>query len=159
MPTITLQSFIALAPEHCFDLHRSVDLHVLSARNTEEKPVAGKTSGLLSLGDTVTWEARHLGIRQRLKVRITAMDRPYFFVDEMEEGAFRRMHHAHYFAAEGAGTSMRDVFHFESPLGPLGSLANYLFLTNYMRNFLMVRNQVIKEVAESGQYQQYLSTS
>lgn len=157
MPTIILNTFIAATPEHCFDFNRSVDLHVHSAANTDERPVAGRTSGLLETGETVTWEARHLGIRQRLKVRITAMERPRFFVDEMEEGAFRRMRHEHYFAAEGEGTLMRDVFHFESPFGFLGQLFNKLYLTRYMRNFLLQRNQVIKEAAESGQYQHYLN--
>jgi len=51
---------------------------------------------------------------------------------------------------------MRDVFNFKAPLGVLGRLAEWLFLTRYMLRFLEERNQVIKEVAESGKYRLYL---
>ena len=44
---------------------------------------------------------------------------------------------------------MRDVFDFDAPLGPLGWLANVLFLTRYMRKFLLIRNETLKAVAES----------
>jgi hypothetical protein len=45
---------------------------------------------------------------------------------------------------------MRDVFIFESPLGLLGKLANWLFLKRYMTRLLVKRNLVIKEEAEKG---------
>jgi len=44
---------------------------------------------------------------------------------------------------------MRDVFDYTSPLGWLGILADHLFLESYMREFLMKRNLLIKEVAEA----------
>ena len=45
---------------------------------------------------------------------------------------------------------MTDVFEFESPFGIIGRIFNRLVLTNYMRKFLVNRNQVIKEYAELG---------
>ena len=76
----------------------------------------------------------------------------------MVRGAFRRFDHDHFFAADGPdATVMRDVFDFDSPLGPLGRLANFLFLTRYMRKFLSVRNTALKATAESpDRWQQYL---
>ena len=44
---------------------------------------------------------------------------------------------------------MKDLFTFESPLGPIGMVANKLFLTKYMTYFLEQRNKTIKEYAES----------
>jgi hypothetical protein len=41
----------------CFDMARSVDAHIESARTTGERAVAGVTSGMLTLGDEVTWRA------------------------------------------------------------------------------------------------------
>jgi hypothetical protein len=46
---------------------------------------------------------------------------------------------------------MRDVFDYAAPLGPLGRIAERLFLTRYMRRFLEERCRVIKEAAESGE--------
>ena len=81
----------------CFDLARSVDAHVESARTTGERAVGGVTSGLLNLGDEVTSRAKHLGVTQELTSRIIAFDRPRHFRDEMVRGAFRRLVHDDYF--------------------------------------------------------------
>jgi len=44
---------------------------------------------------------------------------------------------------------MEDVFDYQSPMGILGKIADYLFLERYMRNLLVKRNLMIKQVAES----------
>jgi ligand-binding SRPBCC domain-containing protein len=108
------------------------------------------------MGDEVTWEARHFGIRQRLTVRVTAFDRPKHFQDIMVSGAFKRMVHDHEFAEHPAGTLMRDRFEFESPLGVLGKIADWLFLTSYMRRFIVRRNEVLKQLAESAKGDRFL---
>lgn len=149
MAQITLLTYIHAPVERCFDLARSIDLHTKSMQQTGERAVAGRTSGLIGPAETVTWEARHLGFTQRLTSKITAFDYPNTFTDEMQSGAFKSMKHHHYFDGLGDGrTLMKDVFIFESPLGPLGKLANALFLKRYMRNLLRQRNLVIKQAAE-----------
>ncbi|MFX8875810.1 hypothetical protein ABTM97_19785, partial [Acinetobacter baumannii] len=75
--------------EKCFDLARSIDLHQISTAETNEKAIAGKTNGLINLNETVTWEATHFGIRQKLTSKITKFDRPYHFRDEQVKGAFK----------------------------------------------------------------------
>ena len=149
MATIELTTLIRAPSERCFDLSRSVDLHVASTTDTGERAVGGVMSGLLSLGEEVTWSARHFGVRQELTSRITAFERPRHFRDSMVAGAFRRFDHDHFFVATESGTEMKDVFDFESPLGPLGRLADALVLTRYLRGFLERRNEVIKRAAES----------
>jgi ligand-binding SRPBCC domain-containing protein len=149
MARIELVTLIHAPRERCFDLSLSVDLHVASTSDTGERAVAGVTSGLLSLGEEVTWSARHFGVRQKLTTRITAFERPAHFRDSMVSGAFRRFDHDHFFKARGEATEMRDVFDFESPLGPLGRIADALVLTGYLRGFLERRNAVIKQAAES----------
>lgn len=150
MPVITLTTEIAASVETVFDLSRSIDLHVESTSQTKEKAVAGRTSGLIELGETVTWEATHFFLRQRLTVCIKQFDRPRHFRDSMVSGAFLRFDHDHHFESCDIGTAMTDVFDFTSPLGPLGHLANWLFVTRHMRNLLASRNQLIKSIAESG---------
>ena len=133
-----------------FDLARSLDLHSDSMASTGERAVAGKMSGLFGPGDEVTWQARHFGVRQHLTSRMNGYERPRHFRDTMVRGAFRRFDHDHFFTAPDAGTTvMRDVFDFDAPLGPLGWLANVLFLTRHMRKFLLIRNDTLKAVAES----------
>jgi ligand-binding SRPBCC domain-containing protein len=148
MPVIRLETFIRAPLEVCFDLARDVEVHMASTAGTGERAVEGVTSGVMELDDEVTWEARHLGVRQRLTSRITAMERPGMFVDEMQRGAFKRLRHLHLFEVKDGGTLMRDELSFASPLGILGRIVDALFLKSYMRRFLIKHNDYIKRVAE-----------
>jgi len=141
-------TFIAAPVGTVFDLARDVDAHVASAAGTHERPVGGRTSGLLELGDEVTWEAVHFGVKQRLTSRMTRFERPRYFRDAMVAGAFARFDHDHYFDETAGGCLARDVFDFTSPLGPLGWVADRLVLERYMRRFLETRMTILKELAE-----------
>ena len=149
MPRIILKTFIKAPAELCFDLSRSVDVHMASTGGSGERAIAGVTSGMMNLGDTVTWEAVHFGVRQRLTSRITAFDRPRLFVDEMQRGAFKRWRHTHLFKPSDGGTLMVDAVDYVSPLGPLGNLADVLFLKSYMTRLLEARNGYIRKLAEA----------
>ncbi len=139
---------IAAPIEVCFDLARDIDFHTRSLGDTGEKAVAGRMSGLIGLGESVTWEARHLGVRQRFTAEVTAFDRPVYFRDVMTRGAFRSFAHDHWFEARGGVTVMTDDVEFRSPLGPVGWLIDFLFLTSYMRRLLEGRCEAIKREAE-----------
>ena len=149
MPVIVLRTRVAAPPSRCFDLARDIDLHQRSTAASRERAVAGVTSGLLGRGDEVTWEATHFGVRQRLTSRITEFDPPNRFVDQMVRGAFARFRHEHQFLSIPDGTDMVDIFDYTSPLGPLGRLADGLFLRRYMMRLLRARNAYLKRVAES----------
>ena len=150
MPTIRLETSIDASLEQCFDLSLSVDLHRHSVAHTHERPIAGVTSGVMKLGDTVTWEAVHFSIKQHLTSKITAYERPYRFTDEMIRGAFQEMTHIHEFVPQSPGTLMIDLFTFRAPLGILGRVAETLVLTRYMKELLLTRNRYLKKVAEAG---------
>lgn len=150
MPVIELETFIRADINTCFDLSRSIDLHTLSTAKTKEKAIAGKTSGLIELNETVTWQATHFGVRQKFTSKITAFHRPFHFRDEQQKGPFRFFAHDHYFSETDTGTLMKDVLHFQSPAGLLGKLADRLVLIRYLRKFLTARNEMIRHFAETG---------
>ncbi len=156
MPVIRLRTRINAPRERVFDLARSVDVHIASMSAHGERPVAGVTRGLLQLGDEVTWEARHLGVRQRLTARMTALDRPRHFRDAMVAGAFRRFDHDHWFESDGAATVMTDAFDYTAPLRALGALADLLFLRRYVARMLAGRNRALRELAESEAWRAFL---
>jgi len=159
MATIELTTLIDAPAQRVFDLARSIDLHVKTAGKSREQAVAGVTTGLIGLGQTVTWKASHFGVWQTLTVEITAFEPPHSFSDSMLSGAFRRMEHRHSFEQTASGTVMRDVFTFESPLGILGKLVDAIFLKRYMSRFLIERNRILKLTAESGEWSQYCPPS
>jgi len=148
MLTIILKNIIAAPIERCFDLSRSIDLHVNSMASSKEKAIAGRKSGLINLNETVTWKAKHFGINFTMTSKITAMEKPNCFTDEMIKGPFRKLHHQHLFKSVNSGTEMTDIFEFGAPLGALGKLAESIILKNYMKNLLVQRNNVIKKEAE-----------
>jgi ligand-binding SRPBCC domain-containing protein len=156
MAVIQLSTVIRAPQERVFDLARSIDAHQDSTEGTEERAVAGVTKGLIGMGGEVTWEARHFGVRQRFSVRVTAFDRPNHFQDVMISGAFKSMAHDHKFAEHPEGTLMSDRFEFSSPLGILGKIVDSIFLTSYMRRFILRRNALLKHLAESGDWIRYV---
>ena len=157
MPVIELKTKINAPLERVFDLARCIDLHTESMGRSREKAVGGVTSGLIKLGENVTWEAVHFGVRQNLTSSITIYDRPRHFRDSMVKGAFVRLDHDHFFSEIEDGTLMRDVFDYTSPLGLLGTAADKLFLKGYMTRLLTERNAVIKRVAESEGWRKFIS--
>jgi ligand-binding SRPBCC domain-containing protein len=149
MPTIRLETSVNAPTERCFDVSLNVDVHRQSTAHTHERAVAGVTSGVMKLGDTVTWEAVHFGLKQHLTSKITLYERPHRFIDEMVKGAFQEMIHLHEFVPQPAGTIMIDTFTFRAPWGPLGRLAEALVLTRYMKELLLTRNRYLKQIAEA----------
>lgn len=155
-------TIIAAQIERCFDLARSVEVHLAGNVHFGESAVAvgGVTSGLVELGQRVTWRAKHLGVWQNLSSEITRFERPTYFRDEMIQGAFKLMEHDHYFSARSANeTVMTDVFRFAAPLPILGKIAEMIVLRRYMTNLLRERNEVIKKIAESEEWRRYLNVS
>lgn len=149
MPKIELATEIKAEKKIVFDLSRSIDLHKISTQHTNEEAVAGKTTGLIELHESVTWKAKHFGVYQLLTSKITEFESPHYFIDEMENGAFKWFIHKHIFVDTKNGTLMTDIFEYESPLGFVGICADKLFLKKYMINLLEKRNKTIKEFAET----------
>jgi ligand-binding SRPBCC domain-containing protein len=156
MPIIKLQTHIKAPKEIVFDLSRSIDLHKISTEHTNEEAISGKTSGLITLHESVTWRAKHFGIIQTLTSKITEFDKPNYFVDEMVNGAFKRFKHEHHFIEYENGTLMTDFFDYESPLGILGRLADILFLKKYLAKLLTKRNMILKNFAESEKWKEII---
>lgn len=146
--------------ERCFDLARSVEVHLLGNVHFGEQVVAegGVTSGLVGLGERVTWKAKHFGLWHRLTSEITHYDRPASFQDVMIRGPFAAMKHDHHFRGLTDGsTEMTDLFDVAAPFPVLGRIAEALVLRRYMFKLLEERNRVVKQVAESTDWRKYLS--
>ena len=126
-------------PETCFDLMRDIRIHTQTMACTDEN----------GLGQTITFEGTHFGLRQRLTVRVIEYERPWRFVDAMVKGSFRSFVHIHKFEPRDGGTLIQDKIIWTSPLGPLGALADMLFLKRYLKDLVQARNAKLKQIAES----------
>ncbi|WP_391118115.1 SRPBCC family protein [Psychrobacillus sp. L3] len=151
MPVIKHTTYMEAPINKCFDFARDVEIHTKTTRNTNEKTVAGVTKGLLNCGESITWEATHFCVKQRLTAKIIEMNGPYKFVDVMVRGAFHSFTHTHEFEELGTGTLMKDTFEYKSPFGLVGKIADKLFLEKYMKNFIVTRANELKKIAEMGE--------
>ena len=149
MTFLVLQTFINAPAEICFDLMRDVRLHTETTVGTDEKAIAGTTNGMIGLGETVTFEGTHFGMRQRLTVMVVTFERPTLFVDEMVEGRFKTFRHEHEFAESAKGTLMTDTIIWTSPLGLIGRFVDRLFIEPHLRKLVAGRNARLKELAEA----------
>lgn len=150
MTQIVLETRIAASPERCFDLCRTVEVH-LSVPGARETAVDGVKTGPMQLGDHVTWRSTRFRIPVRMTSKITEFERPSRFVDEMQRGPFRRWRHVHRFERTPDGTLMVDEIDFASPLGPLGWLADVVFVRRYMTGLVGRQNEHIRGLAEGRQ--------
>jgi ligand-binding SRPBCC domain-containing protein len=145
----------------CFDLARSVEVHLAGNIHCGEAAVAtaGITSGPVELGQRVTWRAKHFAVWHQLTSEITAMNRPAYFQDTMIRGVFRFMRHDHLFRTVSPNaTEMRDLFRFAAPLPVLGRVIEITVLRRYMQTLLRERNAAVKQIAESAMWQRYVTS-
>ncbi len=148
MAVIRIVTEIAAPIDRCFDLARDIGFHASSLAHTGELAIAGRTSGLIGLGESVTWKARHFRVRHRFTAQITEYDRPTYFRDVMTAGPFRSFAHDHRFDVRGIGTIMTDEVDFRSPFGPAGWLVDRLLMARYLRGLLERGCQAIRREAE-----------
>lgn len=134
--------------EVCFDLARSIDLHLECSRDTGEQVTAGRASGLIELHERVTWRAKHV-FWQELTAEITEFDRPKHFKDVMVAGFFNSYSHSHEFIACQGFTLMIDTVEFRSPLWLVGTLLDILFVESHLTRYLQYRNAYLKMIAEN----------
>jgi ligand-binding SRPBCC domain-containing protein len=108
------------------------------------------TSGLIGLGEEVTWQARHFGVPFRMTSRIADLDAPNRFVDEQVRGPFARFRHEHTFTPQSNGSTMMiDQVAFEAPFGPIGRLSERVLLARHLEHLIRDRAEFLKNRAES----------
>jgi len=153
MTKIRLKTTINAPIEIVFNNSRNIDIHQYSASKTNEIAIAGRTSGLINKGETVTWKGKHFGIYLKHQSIITKMEFPNYFVDEQLKGHFKRFKHEHIFQQKENKTVMTDILEYETPFGIFGKLFDKLILENHLSNFILYRNQILKKLSENHQHQ------
>lgn len=146
--TIRLTTTINAPMTVVFDLSRNIDTHQQSASKTQEKAIAGRTTGLINKGETVTWRGKHFGFYLQHQSVISALDFPAYFVDEQLKGHFKSFKHQHFFEEKDGLTIMKDVMDYETPFGILGKIFDQWLLKKHLTQFLIHRNAVLKQEAE-----------
>lgn len=153
MNQIKITTTIKAPIEIVFDTCRNIDIHQYSASKTNEKAIAGKTSGLINKGETVTWKGKHFGVYIQHESIISEMEFPIYFADEQLKGHFKSFKHEHIFIQNENQTIMTDILEYETPFSVFGKQFNKLILENHITKFIIHRNIILKELSENHQHQ------
>ncbi|WP_035668190.1 SRPBCC family protein [Flavobacterium sp. 83] len=151
MPVIKIRTKINAPKKTVFDLSINIAFHNQSTNSTNEFAIDGITTGLTNYNETVAWPGKYFGFNLTHKSKITAMIQNEYFVDEMVEGKFKSFRHKHHFEEKNGFTIMKDKVYYEVPYGSLGEVFDFLFLKNYLINFLLERNKMLKKLSENEQ--------
>ena len=93
-----------------------------------------------------------LPIRAKWVARITGFARNQFFVDEQIKGPFKKWLHRHEFEAREqagqAGTVLRDIVEFDAGFGPLGNIAEALFIQRQLQGTFTHRQQALEPLLQ-----------
>jgi ligand-binding SRPBCC domain-containing protein len=79
-------------------------------------------------GQVLAYRFRFLGVPMRWIARLSEIVPGVSFVDEQTSGPFAYWRHEHSLRDVAGGTQVRDHVSFRSPLGPLGRVADALFV-------------------------------
>ncbi|WP_426187980.1 SRPBCC family protein [Microbacterium sp. TWP3-1-2b2] len=148
MAQFTLERVIRMTPAEVFSASIDPALHVESMARYGEIMVEGPAGGVFTEGSTVTWRARHFGLPFHLTSTVFDIDPPHRFRDRQTKGPFAEFQHEHVFDEHPQGTLMRDTITFRSPLGPIGTIVDRLFMRAYMRRLIDERNAVLQAYLE-----------
>jgi ligand-binding SRPBCC domain-containing protein len=156
-PFTLRRSILVQSPiERCFLLSTSL---AIVQKELRMKPVAGRTSGLATAGDTIRWEGWQLGFWNFHVSRIPpeTFDPPRFFEDRMIAGRFRSFAHSHRFEQTPEGVLLHDELRFTMPFGLAGWIVGRLIMVPHIRGLLRRRFHLLKRIAESDEWRRYLA--
>lgn len=97
-------------------------------------------------GQMITYRLQPVpGVPVSWTTEITHVQEPNYFVDEQRFGPYAMWHHQHHFKEVEGGVEMTDEVNYAIPLGPLGRLANWLFVERQVKAIFDHRYKVLEE--------------
>jgi ligand-binding SRPBCC domain-containing protein len=113
----------------------------------EDSPYIQGAAGVGSIIATSFRPLPFLSWRQEWIAAITEFEWNRYFADVQHKGPFKEWHHRHEFLPEMrngvSGTVVRDVIEYQVGFGPLGALANALFVARQMRRTFTERQKTL----------------
>lgn len=157
MPSLHLTTFIAAPAERVFDLSRNLAVWKYIFNSRKELFSSGAGSGLVTKGETVTITVKHAGKTRSAMLRVTELQRPGSFIEELVKGDLQHYRHEHHFKSAENGTIMIDLVDFGVPRDIIGRIVGKLYLKNYVQQLIQKRNETIRQYAETEKWRAVLS--
>ena len=113
----------------------------ITSTDLPEKMYAGmiityKVSPILSIPTTWVTEITHVSEKK-------------FFIDEQRVCPYTMWHHQHFFKEHKNGVLMNDIITYKAPFGPLGVIANSLFIRKKLESIFNYRYKTLNKIFNS----------
>lgn len=142
--TLTARTVIARPLDEVFEFF--ADAENLAAITPAELgfQITSPTPIAMAPGATIDYRIQVSGVPLRWRTIIEAWEPARRFVDVQARGPYRCWWHEHRFRRDGDRTIMEDTVHYAPPLGPLGRIANRLFVADQLRAIFAQRDRAIR---------------
>jgi ligand-binding SRPBCC domain-containing protein len=97
-------------------------------------------------GALIDYTIRVNGVPLRWRTLITEYDPLNRFVDEQVKGPYAYWQHKHTFKSVDGGTLIIDDLKYALPLGWLGQIAHWVFVSRKIRHIFDHRSEVIRKI-------------
>lgn len=99
-------------------------------------------------GQIITYKIGLLpGVKSSWVTEITQVKDNQFFIDEQRFGPYSMWHHEHWFESTTDGkTLMKDKISYKIPLGPLGHLAQVIFIKKQLASIFSYRYATLEKL-------------
>ncbi len=166
-PPIVETATIHAPLDRVFALSTRIELvqRTLGMQLVDTGVAGGITSGHITANSRVVWRGWKFGLPTAHHTLITAFEAPHttaagqtsaFFEDSQEQGRFRTFRHEHFFTETADETNLEDHIHFTLPFGPFGRIAAKLLLAPHIRKLARRRFALIKQLAESEGWREWI---
>ena len=134
--------------EQVWDFYSNhANLQTITPSYMKFKVISQNHDEKLHSGQIIEYKVRPLlNIPLYWMTEIKNVNPPVYFMDEQRKGPYHTWQHQHFFKAIEGGTEMTDVVLYKNPLGPIGELANLVFVKKKLRKIFEFRFQKMEEI-------------
>lgn len=143
------QVFIDRSPQEVFDFHARLKNYARIAPAQQQEALIGAddVAAEITGGGRVRWRMRLGGLWQVVETEVCDFNPPSGFAERQVTGPFALFLHRRRFAPFQSGTLMTETVEY-APVGPLGALADRLWMGKFFDSVFAHRHRETKRLLE-----------
>ncbi len=102
-------------------------------------------------GQVITYKVRPIfNIPLNWVTIISAVEKPYYFIDEQKFGPYKFWHHRHTFKEINDGVLMKDEVYYALPAGVFGRIIHRFFIKKKIKEIFSFRKETLNKMFLKG---------
>ena len=147
MPRLVFRTDLSCSVEELWAFHGSVDALTLLTPPGRRVEILSEDTRVVA-GAVHRLRVRQFGVPLIWEALIETAEPPRRFVDVARKSPFKSWRHEHLFEPREGGATLTDTIDYAPPFGPLGTIADALFIRRDLEAMFAHRHRVTKEALE-----------